>query len=105
MGALIALLYICISWGGITIGFIFADLFKNWRLENMGKSNPNASEFFEGYRQAQQEILLEGLNAFEAKYEHEFLHNDTVHFRGMRKAYQNEHKRFVNMAIKQNKGK
>ena len=52
------------------------------------RTNPQSTEFWQGYRDAQAEILMLGLESFEGKYRAEFEDmTDSVHFRGMVKAY------------------
>ena len=48
------------------------------------KDNPQAREYFSGYRQAKYEVLKLGLEAFQAKYHAEYMDaNNTPHWRGM----------------------
>lgn len=63
----------------------------------MGNENSGSREFWEGYRSAQIEMLMLGIEAFEAKYAPEFEENQSMHFRGACKALDREKKKLSAM--------
>ena len=61
------------------------------------KTNPKSTEYWQGYRDMQSEILMAGIEAVEAKYAIEFEDNNNIHFRGMKKALTEYKRRLAEM--------